>query len=66
MGSCRKTSKGEIVQVSVTLSEWNKEQTKQFIDEVCIDARQEGFDIPDPEDLKTLVMYNEYKSKGQI
>lgn len=58
--------KSEIIPVLITLSEFTKEQTKQFIDEVCTDARQEGFDIPDPENIKTLIMYNEYKMKGII
>jgi len=55
---------GEINQVKISLSQFTLDQCKTFIDSVTIDARQEGFDVPDPEDKKTLEMYNYYKQKG--
>ena len=55
---------GEINQVKISLSKFNMDQCKNFIDNVTIDARQEGFDVPDPEDKKTVEIYNYYKQKG--
>ena len=52
--------------VNLSLSQMNKEQLSNFIDNVVIDSRQEGFDIPDPEDLKALQMYNYYNEKGMV
>jgi len=52
--------------IQITLSGFNLMQCKDFIDKVTIDLRQEGFDVPDPEDLKTLDMYNYYKQNGLI
>lgn len=57
---------GKIVLVRISLSAFSKEQTSAFIDEVTTDARLEGFDIPDPEDKNTLIMYNFYRSKGLL
>lgn len=50
--------------VPISLSYFNKEQTSFFIDNVVVDARQEGFDIPDPEDIKCSQMYDYYREKG--
>jgi hypothetical protein len=57
---------GEINQVKITLSKFDLMQYKSFIDNITIDARSEGFDIPDPEDLKAVNMYNYYKQNGLI
>lgn len=57
---------GEINQVRISLSKFNLDQCSKFIENVTVDARQEGFDIPDPEDKKTVEMYNYYKQKGLI
>lgn len=57
---------GLIDSIQVSLSKFTKEQTKVFIDQITTDARMEGFDIPDPEDLKINEMYNYYKEKGLI
>lgn len=57
---------GEIHQIQITLSQFDLMQTKSFIDNIAIDARQEGFDIPDPEDQKAVNMYNYYKQIGLI
>jgi hypothetical protein len=60
------TFQGVITLVQISLSSFTKEQTSVFIDEVVTDARIEGFDVPDPEDKKTIEMYNYYKQKGLI
>lgn len=57
---------GETCLINITLSSFTKEQTTQFIDEICTDARIEGFDIPDPEDRKALEMLNYYRQKGLL
>jgi hypothetical protein len=57
---------GESKMVRISLSEFNKDQTKMFIDEVTRDARMEGFDVPDPEDLKAIEMMNYYRQKGYL
>lgn len=57
---------GEINQVRISLSKFNLDQCSKFIENVTVDARQEGFDIPDPEDKKTVEMYNYYKQRGLI
>ena len=57
---------GEVCLVSISLSGFTKEQTSVFIDEVVTDARQEGYDVPDPDEKKTIEMYNYYKNKGLI
>ena len=58
--------KGEIEIVALTLSQFSKEQMSVFIDEVVIDARTEGIEIPDPEDKKAIELYNWYKERGQL
>lgn len=55
---------GEDVRVITTLSGMSKEQASLFIDKSAVYFRCQGFDIPDPEDLKTIEMYNYYKQKG--
>lgn len=57
---------GEVVLVRISMSHFSKEQLSGFIDEVVTNARQEGFDIPDPEDKKALEMYNFYRQKGLL
>jgi len=57
---------GTIEIVLITLSKFNKDQMSSFIDNIVIDARQEGFDVPDPEDLRAVEMFNYYKQKGLI
>lgn len=57
---------GEISQIQISLSKFNKDQCSSFIDNFVIDARQEGFDVPDPETKKAVEMYNYYKQKGLI
>ena len=58
--------RGETINVQVSMSHFSKSQLSTFIDECVTWARQEGFDVPDPEDLKALQMYNFYKMKGLI
>jgi hypothetical protein len=60
------TFQGEVCLVSISLSSFTKEQTSVFIDEVVTDARQEGFQVPDPEDKKALEMFQYYKNLGLI
>lgn len=57
---------GEISQVQISLSKFTKEQAIDFINNFTVDARQEGFDVPDPEDKKAIDMYNYYKERGMI
>lgn len=57
---------GEIHLVRISLSSFTKEQTSQFIEEFTADARCEGYDVPEPEEQKTLEMLNYYKQKGMI
>lgn len=57
---------GEEKRIKVTLSKFTKEQTSYFIDKVVIDARQEGFVIPDPNDKAALEAYNYYRKKGML
>jgi hypothetical protein len=58
--------KGELKLVPISLSSFSKEQTSRFIDEVVTDARIEGFQVPDPEDIKIMQMYEFYRNKGLI
>lgn len=55
---------GENHSIVISLSGFSKEQTSVFIDRVVIDARQEGFIIPSPDDLEAINQYNYYKGKG--
>lgn len=54
------------INIRISMSRFNVDQMSRFIDKVVIDARQEGFEIPDPEDKKALDMYNYYRKKGLI
>jgi hypothetical protein len=58
--------KGGLQLVPISLSSFTKEQTTRFIDEVVTDARIEGFQVPDPEDIKIMQMYEFYRNKGLI
>jgi hypothetical protein len=58
--------KGGLQLVPISLSSFTKEQTTRFIDEVVTDARIEGFDIPDCEDVNLMRMYEYYSNKGLI
>ena len=58
--------KGQYKQIKISMSQFDKDQLSKFIDKVIIDARQEGYRIPDPEDKKVLDMYNFYRKKGMI
>ena len=55
---------GEIHSVPVTLSGFTKEQTSFFIDCFVTFFRQEGIDIPSPEDKKCMEMYSFYRERG--
>lgn len=57
---------GEESTIQITLSGFTKEQSIQFIDQVVTFFRQEGFDIPDPEDKKCAEMYEFYHTKGML
>jgi hypothetical protein len=57
---------GIVELIPVTLSGMTKEQTSHFIDQFTIFFGSEGYSIPDPEDIKTLEMYNYYKEKGML
>lgn len=54
------------ISVRLSMSKFNKDQMTKFIDKVVIDARQEGYVIPDPEDKKVIDMYNYYRKRGLI
>lgn len=60
------TINGQIEHVSISLSSFTKEQTRAFIDEVVIYANTEGFNVPNPEDIKIMQMYEFYRNKGLI
>ncbi len=55
---------GEEKSVRISLSSFNFDQCSTFIDRVVIDARSEGFIIPDPKDKEALDQYNYYKQRG--
>jgi hypothetical protein len=57
---------GEIEMIPIRLSGMSKDQTSLFIDQLVTFFRCEGYDVPDPEDRKTIDMYNYYKQKGII
>ena len=57
---------GESKQIKVTLSNMSKDELSGFIDRVVVDARREGYKIPDPKDLEAIEQYNFYKRKGLI
>ena len=57
---------GEKHNIVISLSGFTKEQTSVFIDCIVTDARQEGIEIPDPEDFKTKQMYEYYKERGLL
>ena len=52
--------------IPVTLSGMDKEQTSAFIDSFVVFFRQEGIEVPDPEDLKCRDMMDYYRTKGLI
>lgn len=55
------------VQVSMSHDEFcKKEVLSHFIDKVVVDARQEGFIIPDPKDIETRKLYDYYRKKGML
>lgn len=56
----------EIHLVRISMSDFSKEQMIEFIDNLTVFFRTEGFDIPDPDDLRALDMYNYYKGKNLI
>ena len=57
---------GEITLIPVRLSGMTKEQTSVFIDQFTTYFRTEGYDVPSPEDKKTIDMLNYYKERGLI
>ena len=60
------TIHNQIDLVQISLSHFTKEQTIVFINNIVVDGRQEGFDIPDPEDLKCRQMYEFYRGEGLL
>jgi hypothetical protein len=50
--------------IPITLSGMTKEQNSQFIDQVVTFFRSEGYEVPDPEDKKTMDMLDYYKNRG--
>lgn len=54
------------IKISMSNPGFDKEKMSVFIDKIVTDARQEGFDIPDPEDLKCKEMYDYYRNLGLI
>jgi hypothetical protein len=60
------TINGVIELVQITLSDMDKDQNRQFIDEFTVYFRSEGFDVPSPEDKRAVDMYNFYKEQGLI
>ena len=60
------TPENKIGFIALTLSGFNSDQTRQFIDEIVTHANCEGMDVPDPENKKALDMYNYYKEKGLL
>jgi len=57
---------GETCLIPVTLSGMNKEQNSHFIDQFVTFFRSEGYEVPEPEDKKTIDLYNFYKEKGML
>jgi hypothetical protein len=57
---------GEEDIIPVTLSGFSKEQSVQFIDQVTTFFRQEGYEVPDPEDLRCKEMFEFYHDKGLL
>lgn len=57
---------GNETMVKVTISGMDRVKLSKFIDQVVIDGRQEGYDIPDPKDLKCKRMMDYYRNKGLI
>jgi hypothetical protein len=55
---------GDQKRIKITLSQFTVEQATVFIDRVVIDGRQEGFVLPDPQDLEALNQYQYYRIKG--
>ena len=56
----------ELELIPVTLSGFSKEQTSHFIDQVVTYFRVEGYDIPDPEDIRCQQMYQYYRDRGLL
>lgn len=57
---------GEERYSQITMSQFSKEQMTVFIDNVIIDASEYVPNIPDPNSLEALNMYNHYREKGLI
>ena len=57
---------GEKTMIPLSISGMSKEQSIWFIDQVTTFFRQEGYEVPDPEDLRCSEMYNYYQNKGMI
>lgn len=55
---------GAMELIPITMSLFSKEQMSNFIENVVIEGRSHGFDLPEPEDLRALEMYNYYRSRG--
>ena len=54
----------DIKSIKISLSQFTVKQASLFIDKIVIDARQEGFNIPDPGEKEALEAYNFYRQKG--
>jgi len=57
---------GEISLIPITLSKMTKEQASNFIDQLTIYFRSEGYIVLDPEDKRLRDLYNEYKERGLL
>jgi len=60
------TINSEVSHIKLTLSGMDKLQKSNFIDGVVTYFVTEGFDIPDPEDLKIQEIYGYYRNLGLI
>ena len=55
---------GKETYVKLTLSDFDKNQAMEFINNIIIGFIE--YDLPDPQDVKCLQMYEYYKEKGVL
>ena len=61
------TFNGEIELVEISsLADFTKEQMSEFINEVSAEGANDGFRIPDPDEVKDKRMFEYYREKGII
>ena len=57
---------GTHVRISMSHPNFTKDVLSHFIDQVVIDARQEGYTIPNPDDIEAKQAIQYYREKGWI